>query len=189
MASTNIDEVFNKIETDFVKLSKNAAKSAANKAQKDIREKADEFITEYYKYKPTMYKNRKKALYKLVQDYYRETETAKGISIEFGVTYDPSKLGPHESNSWYHRSGTHWIPRDSGDFDFDSQNNGIPDSQWIVNKFWEGIHPSGKIGDDGGVKDEQTSDEKMQKFFDKELDDLVNTYMNKALLDAVSAYF
>lgn len=67
MADTNIDEIFSKIEKDFIELSQNAAKSAANKAQKDIRKKADKFIDEYYQYSPRMYKNRQKALYKLIQ--------------------------------------------------------------------------------------------------------------------------
>lgn len=189
MADTNIDEIFSKIEEDFVKLSKEAAKSAARKAQKDIRAKADKFIAEYYAYQPKMYKNRKHALYKIVQDYYEESESRNGISIEFGVKYNPSKLGDHHSNSWYRQSGTKWIPRLSGDFDFDSQNNGIPSPTWIVDKFWEGIHPSGKIGDDGGVADAQSSDEKMQQFFDAELNDLVMSYMNEALFDAVATYF
>ena len=47
MAATNIDEVFKKIEKDFVELSKTAARNAATKAQKDIAEKADRFIDEY----------------------------------------------------------------------------------------------------------------------------------------------
>lgn len=190
MADTNIDEIFSKIEKDFIELSKNAAKSAANKAQKDIRKKADKFIDEYYQYSPRMYKNRQKALYKLVQDYYSENETSNGINIEFGVKYDPSRImGIHKSNSWYHQSGTQWVPRNSGNFDFDSQNNGIPSATWITEKFWEGIHPSGKIGDDGGIRDAQSPDEKMQQFFDTELDDLVGQYISKALLDAVAAYF
>jgi hypothetical protein len=193
MAATNIDEVFAKIEKDFVELSKTAARSAATKAQKDIKEKADKFIDEYYAFKPKWYgKSRKKALYKLVQKYYQETQTKKGIVIEFGIQYTPSKIyGIHKSYSPYHQGGTKWISRANNpeSFHFDKGDNGIPEATWITDKFLEGIHPSGKLGDDGGVKDPQSPDEKMQKFFDKELGDLVMTYMNKNLLDLVKLYF
>lgn len=191
MAATNIDEIFDNIEKDFVKLSADAARSAANKAQKDIREKADRFIDEYYaSYQPKWYR-RKHTLYKLVQNYYKENKNRKGITIEFGVMYDASKIaGLHKSNSWWHQSGNEWISRfDKNRFNFDSQDNGIPSPEWITDKFLEGIHPSGKLGDDGGIKDSMSPDSKMQKFFDTELDDLVYGYMNKHLLDAVASYF
>ena len=190
MAATNIDEVFNKIEKDFVELSKTAARNAATKAQKDIAEKADKFIKEYYdSYKPKWYK-RKNALYKLVKKYYQETQTKKGIMIEFGVQYSPSQIqGVHKSYSYWHQRGGKWISRESNGFNFDTGDNGIPEPEWITEKFLEGVHPSGKLGDDGGIRDPQSPDEKMQKFFDRELGDLVMTYMNRYLLDSVKYYF
>lgn len=191
MAATNIDEIFSDIEKDFVKLSTDAARSAAIKAQKDIREKADRFIDEYYaSYQPKWYR-RKYALYKLVQNYYKERKNSKGIKIEFGVTYDASKIsGLHKSNSWWHQSGDEWISRaDKSRFNFNSQDNGIPSPEWITDNFLEGIHPSGKLGDSSGVKDSMSPDGKMQKFFDTELDNLIYGYMNKHLLDAVASYF
>lgn len=190
MASTNVDKIFRQIEKDFVKLAKEAAKEAANKAQKDVRQKADQFIDEYYdEYSPERYK-RKHALYKLVERVYKESESADGIMIEFGVKYNPSNItGVHKSNSWYRQGGTSWIPRLSGDFDFDSGNNGIPEAPWITEKFLSGIHPSGLIGDDGGIKKGKSPDEKMQEFFDIELDNKLQSYMNEALLSAVKKYF
>jgi hypothetical protein len=192
MAATNIDEVFKKIEKDFVELSKTAARNAATKAQKDIKEKADKFIDEYYRsYEPVWY-NRKKHLYKLVQKYYQEKQQKKGLVIEFGIQYTPSKIyGLHKSYSPYHKGGTKWVSRRNNprDFHFDAGDNGIPEATWITDKFLEGIHPSGKLGDEDGIKDRQSPDEKMQKFFDKELGDLVMRYMNKYLLDLVKYYF
>ena len=183
MAATNIDEIFKKIQEDFVELSKNAAKSAANKAQNDIREKADKFIDEYYEsYRPHIYK-RKHALYKLVQNYYKEVETTKGMTIEFGVKYDASKIkGIHHSGSWWHQSGDKWISKDSSRFKWDGQDNGIPEPEWITDQFLSGVHPWAQT-------DSKSPDEKMQDFFDKELEGLISTYMNKALFDAVSKYF
>lgn len=191
MATTNVDKIFAQIEKDFVELSKNAARNAANKAQEDIKQKADKFIDEYYKYDAKVYKRqRKHALYKLVEKYYEEKESPDGIMIRFGIIYNPSNIkGIHKSNSWYHQSGTEWIPRNSGNFDFDSQNNGIPSATWITEKFWEGVHPSGKIGDNDGVHDDQSPDQKMQAFFDTELNNLLKTYISKALLGAVKEYF
>lgn len=189
MASTNIEKAFRKIEKDFVKIAKEAAKDAAEMAQKDIRQKADEFIDEYYaEYQPEVYK-RKYALYKLVEGVYKERENAKGLTIEFGVLYNASNIsGVHESNSWYRQSGTRWIPRLSSDFDFDSSNNGIPEAPWIMDKFIHGIHPSGYIGESGGVKF-KSPDAKMQSFFDKQLNKRIKSYMNDALMRAVEKYF
>lgn len=192
MAATNIDEVFAQIEKDFVLLSQSAARGAANKAQKDIQKKADKFIDEYYaSYSPKWYR-RKKHLYKLIQRYYREDETSKGITIEFGIEYSSAKIrGLHKSYSYWHQGGGEWISRmkNADSFNFDSKNNGIPDADWITNKFLEGIHPSGILGDDGGAKDAQSPDEKMQKFFNEELSDIVMSYMNKNLLDLIKVYF
>ena len=168
MAATNIDEVFKKIEKDFVVLSEKAARSAATKAQKDIARKADKFIDEYYaSYKPAWYHNRKEALYDLVQEYYKEKDRKNGIVIEFGVQYVPSKIRRvHKSYSPYHKTGSKWVSRqrDKDSFHFDAGDNGIPEPEWITEKFLEGIHPSGKLGDDGGARDAQSPDEKMQKF-------------------------
>lgn len=184
MAGTDIEAIFSQIEKDFVKLSKDAARSAANKAQKDIQEKADKFVQEYYaSYRPHIYK-RQYALYKLVTPYYKEKETGNGIKIEFGVKYDASKIkGIHKSGSWWHKSGGSWksMWEDSG-FNGDSQNNGIPEPEWITENFLEGWHP-------WASQDAQSPDEKMQDFFDTKLDDMVSGYISKALLDAVSSYF
>lgn len=191
MAATNIDEIFNNIEKDFVKLSTDAARSAANKAQKDIREKADRFIDEYYASYDQKWYRRKYTLYKLVQNYYKESKNSKGLKIEFGVKYDASKIaGLHKSNSWWHQLGDEWISRsDKGRFNSNSQDNGILSPEWITNNFLEGIHPSGKLGDKDGIKDSMSPDDKMQNFFDTELDNLIYGYMNKHLLDAVASYF
>ena len=182
MAATNIDKIFKQIEEDFVELSKEAARSAANKAQKDIRLKADKFIDEYYaEYTPKIYK-RKYALYKLITKYYKERETTKGTKIEFGVEYRPSKIkGIHHSGSKLHKSGTKWISRHDSGFSWDSGDNGIPEPEWITERFLAGEHPWGDTF--------KSSDEKMQEFFDTELDNLVGGYMHEALYSAVEKYF
>jgi hypothetical protein len=183
MAGTNIDAVFAQIEKDFVELSKAAAKSAATKAQKDIQNKADKFVEEYYaSYRPHIYK-RQNALYKLVTPYYKEKETGSGMKIEFGVKYNSSKIkGIHKSSSWWHQSGGPWISKDNPSFHLDKGDNGIPDPEWITDQFLSGVHPWAQT-------DSQSPDEKMQNFFDAELDDLVNGYISTALLEAVSKYF
>ena len=192
MASTNIDRVFEQIKKDFVEISKAAARNAATKAQKDIKEKADRFIDEYYDYDPVWYHNRKKSLYKLVEKVYYEVPSQDGITITFGVRYNPSNIdGIHKSYSPRHKSGNKWISRerDKGQFKFDSGDNGIPEAEWITEKFIEGIHPSGKLGDEDGIRDLKSPDEKMQDFFDTELNNLVSSYMNKYLLSYIKTYF
>lgn len=191
MAATDIDKVFTQIEKDFVLLSKSAARGAATKAQKDIAVKADKFIGEYYaSYDPKWY-HRKYHLYKLVQKYYRETNTSKGIVIEFGIEYSSSKIrGLHQSYSWRHKSGNKWVSQymDKDSFHFDKGDNGIPEPEWITDNFLEGIHPSGNK-DEIGQKDNKSPDQKMQTFFNKELDGLVMKYMHKNLLNLVKIYF
>lgn len=183
MAATNIDEVFSRIEKDFIELSKNAARAAANKAQEDIKKKADQFISEYYNYKPVWYNRRKKALYKLVQRHYKEIQKNDGIIIEFGVKYDPSQIeGIHRSYSKMHQTGSKWFGRDDEGFKWESHNNGIPEAEWITDQFIEGIHPWAQT-------DPKSPDDKMQHFFNTKLENLVNTYMNKALLDSIKDYF
>lgn len=192
MAVTDIDKVFAQIEKDFVLLSQSAARGAANKAQKDIQKKADKFIDEYYaSYTPRWYR-RKKHLYKLVQRYYREDKTSKGIMIEFGVEYSASKIrGLHKSYSPYHQSGGAWVSRarDKDSFHFNAGDNGVPEAEWITNMFLSGAHPSGKLGDEDGIRDVMSPDRKMQQFFNTELQDLVMKYMHKNLLDLVKGYF
>ena len=189
MAKTNIDKIWKQIEKDFIGIVQNAAVEVAERAKDDIEDKANQFIDEYYsEYTPRRYK-RKMALKNLMEDYWEESKTKKGITIEFGIKYNPENIeGIHKSNSWYRQSGTVWNPRLSGDFDFDSANNGIPQARWITEKFLEGVHPSGKIGNDGGAKF-TSSDEKMQDFFDKELNNKIKSYMNEALLSAIKNYF
>ena len=192
MAATDIDKVFAKIEKDFVLLSQSAARGAANKAQKDIQKKADKFIDEYYaSYDPKWY-HRKCHLYKLVQRYYREDKTHRGILIEFGVEYSSSKIrGLHKSYSWRHQSGDAWVSRkrDEDSFHFNAGDNGIPEAEWITEKFLHGIHPSGKLGDEDNIEIKPSPDDKMQHFFNTELQDLVMSYMNKNLLDLAKGYF
>lgn len=190
MAATNLNEVFKQIEKDFIELSKNAARGAANKAQKDIVAKADQFINEYYdEYKPSKYK-RQKALFKLVQNYYKEKELKNGMKIEFGVEYNPSKIkGIHKSNSPYHQTGDKWISRNDSRFNWDGGNNGIPEPEWITNRFLAGEHPSGMVGDYNGIKIGRSPDEKMQNFFDTQLDSIIGEYMHSAMMNAVSKYF
>lgn len=194
MADINLNEFFKNIERDFVKLSEDAARTAANKAQKDIRTKADKFIAEYYLYRPAVYRDRRYALYHLVEDYYHETATASGIVIEFGVFYKPSNIrGVHRSKSKFHQSGRTWIPRNNEAFNFNTGNNGIPDHRWITDNFLDGVHPY-PYKKDGKweyteIEDSQSSREKMDQFFDIELEGLVLTYMNTALLNAIRSYF
>lgn len=196
MAFTNADAFFAQIEEDWAELSKRAAREAATKAQKDIREKADKFIKEYYAYNPKVYTNakRKKALYKLVEDFYEVTERPNGIEIEFGVTYNPENIkGIHRSNSRYHQSGDKWIsvrsPRGMSadiptlnDVIGSGSDNGIPEPEWITEQFLAGIHPWSAV-------DEQSPDEKMQDFFDTKIEDLINEYISSSLLNAIREYF
>ena len=190
MATTNINETFKQIEKDFIELSKEAARVAAKRAQSKIAIQADKFIADYYdEYQPSSYK-RQHALFKLIQNYYKEKIGKNGLAIEFGVEYNPSKIkGLHKSNSPFHQSGGKWIARNDSGFNFDAGDNGIPEPEWITNMFLSGRHPSGIVGDNDGIKVGRSPDEKMQDFFDTKLEELISEYMHTALMDAVATYF
>ena len=47
----------------------------------------------------------------------------------------------HYSGSQYHKYGDRWISQWDDDFDYDSDENGRPENSWILENFFEGIHP------------------------------------------------
>ena len=90
--------------------------------------------------------------------------------------------GLHRSSSRYHQSGNKWISRKSSNFNFNGSNNGIPEAEWITEKFLAGIHPwSGE--------DDESPDEKMQEFFDSELTTMLNDDIRSNMLSSVVKYF
>jgi hypothetical protein len=181
MAVKNIDAAFASIIKDCQTVAVEAVKNAAKKTQDDILKEADNYLQRYYTNypKPKRYK-RTKYLQNAITPVFEDRSTKNQISIEVGVEYDANKLKNHYySNSWYHQTGTHWIPRHSGDFDFDSKNNGIPEPEWIMNNFLEGIHPWAQT-------DNESTNSLMEEFFDVQLAGRIQQYIDEELFNAIT---
>lgn len=184
MAGKSIDDVFADILKDCKTVAVDAIKGAAKKTQKDILKEAHSCLDEYYKYKPKMYK-RTYQLQNAIIPVFEEYSTGDMISIEVGVDYDSAPLvGKYKSNSWYHQSGDKWIGKSSSGFDFDSQNNGIPDAEWILDNFLQGIHKWGD-GPNEYHQDAQSTDSLMEQFFESELPGRISQYVEEEVIEAI----
>ena len=179
MAVQGLDAAFAAIIKDCQAIAVEAVERAASKTQKDILKEADDYLQRYYRnYTPNRYK-RTYQLKNAIKPVFENKSGSNGISIEVGVEYNSGALKNYYSNSWYHQSGTHWISRDSGDFDFDSQNNGIPEPEWIMNNFLEGIHP-------GAQDDHESTNSLMEEFFDVQLAGRIEKYVQEELFAAIA---
>jgi hypothetical protein len=179
MAVKDIDAAFASIIKDCQTVAVEAVKNAAKKTQKDILKEADDYLQRYYNnYKPKKYK-RTHQLHKAITPVIEDRSTDKNVSIEVGVEYNSSMLKGYYSNSWYHQTGTYWIPRNNGNFDFDSQNNGIPEPEWILNNFLEGVHPWAQ-------DDNESTNSLMEDFFDVQLAGRIEKYVQEELFTAIT---
>lgn len=179
MAVQGLDAAFAAIIKDCQAIAVEAVKNAAKKTQKDILKEADNYLQRYYgNYTPKRYK-RTHQLKNAIKPVLEDHSTGNGTSIEVGVEYNSGTLKGYYSNSWYHQTGTHWIGRDSGDFDFDSRNNGIPEPEWILGNFLEGEHG-------GAHKDGESTNRLMQEFFDVQLAGRIEKYVQEELFAAIA---
>lgn len=179
---------FKSIVDDYQVVVSEAIKKAAAKAQEDIIKEADDYLQKYYAgHRPRRYK-RTYQLKNAIKPIFNDNSTSGTIDIEIGVRYDSNALrGAYHSNSWYHQSGTNWIGRNSADFDWDSQNNGIPQPEWIMDNFLLGIH---QWGDGDGEKKEHaatSTNTLMQEFFDIHLPKRIDEYTQTELLNAITS--
>ena len=190
--SQKLDKLFKQIQKNSEELAEQAMMAAANKAFELAKEEAENCLKNYLKKKPKIYKRRgdiplKKAL---VEGAPKLKTKGSSSTIIFGLRYDAEKFkGMYKSNSWYHQSGDKWVSRydDPEHFNFNGQNNGIPDSEWILNNYLDGKHPGWVNGKDYGWTDSTNPRETMKNFFEKELlakaPDLIYEAMTNAVIN------
>ena len=198
--SQNLDKLFKQIQKNSEKLAMDALMNAANEAFLLAKKEANNCLENYLKKKPKIYKRLTPSPLKNATLWLKPTLRTKGDScqIVFALRYDSTKIiGAYASTdekkgSWWHRSGGKWVSRvDSpDDFKWNSQNNGIPDSGWILDNYLEGIHPGWYVTPDGqrvdhGWTDAQKPKETMKNFFEKELYEKAGTLIYKAMQNAV----
>lgn len=134
--------LFTDLERKIIEMSKevcrNALVASAAEIKNDINVNICYRVSEAYysDYDPVSYK-RTESLY----DAWKITPFLTGDRVSFNLNLDSDRLPQHYSRSKYHQSGSTWISRYDDDFDFDSDDNGRPESAWILKNFFEGIHP------------------------------------------------
>lgn len=179
MAVQGLDAAFAAIIKDCQAVAVEAVKNAAKKTQKDIIKEADNYLQRYYSnYKPKRYQRThqlKNAIKPVIEDH----STGTSISIEVGVEYDSSALkGAYKSNSRWHQSGDVWKPVVSyTDF---SSDNGIPEPEWIMGNFLEGVHPWAQT-------DGESTNSLMEDFFDVHLAGRIEKYVQEELFAAITS--
>lgn len=178
MAVQGLDAAFAAIIKDCQDIAVEAVNNAAKKTQDDIIKEADDYLQKYYSnYTPKRYKRTyqlKNAIKPIIEDY----STGASLSVEVGVEYDASALkGAYKSNSRWHQSGGAWkTVTNYTDF---SADNGIPEPEWIMNNFLEGVHPWAQ--DDG-----ESTNSLMEEFFDVQLADRIEKYVQEELFAAIT---
>lgn len=175
---SNIDAIFDDMLDNYEEIALEAITDAAYKGQKDIYKEAKKYLQHYYKKKPKMYK-RTRNLKKAITPVFEDNTTSSVISITIGVEYDPEPLkGVYHSNSKFHKSGEPWVSRTKEEFNWDSEDNGIPGADYILDNFLIGKHGE-------AWEDSESTSSLMPDFFDGELQDRLNDYVKNSLFDAI----
>ena len=198
----DINAIFEDILNDTQSVAVAAIKNASKQVQKDVCEQAEKNLKAYYaSYNPKIYK-RTNRLRRAILPYYADKSNSKNICIEVGVQYNSGALvGAYKSNSWYHQSGDKWVGVGSDNFNFNSSGNGIPQPEWILNNFWEGIHPVTKVvkGLDGELGytydymyspvETESQYSMMERFYNTVLKDKIDGYVTSAIENAILSKF
>lgn len=176
----SIDDAFAAIIKDCQAVAVEAVKNAAKKTQNDIVKEADSYLQKYYSNypNPKMY-NRTYRLKRAIAPYWADRTGKNGVSIEVGVQYKSSALkGAYRSNSAWHQSGDVWKSVTEGS-PF-SSDNGIPEPDWILGNFLEGVHPWAQT-------DSEFTNTLMEEFFDTKLPGRIEQYVSEALFAAITS--
>ena len=198
----------NDLNAVFAQLAKQSEKMAVD-AMRDVAKKMNEMaiktarkcLNRYYaSYTPKRYK-RTNQLRKAISFSSNPKVMHRGgeYIISFFIKYDANKLkGLYHSNSWYHQSGDVWkpvmatwapdhiikgLPSDiRQDIRNDwGQNNGIPEPEWILNNYLQGIHP-------WGGTDAESTYTTMTRFFDKDLPSKAGDMIHEEMQDAIIGF-
>lgn len=191
MAVQGLDAAFAAIIKDCQAVAVEAVKNAAKKAQTDILKEADTYLQKYYGNYPNPKRYRRThRLKRAILPYWSDKSGRDRITIEVGVQYKSSALkGAYKSNSRFHQSGDVWRSITStNDYSLNipspdkiqkfGADNGIPEPDWILNNFLEGVHPWAQT-------DGESTNSLMEEFFDKELPNRIEQYIQEGLFGAI----
>lgn len=199
----NLEQALNDIINNAVDIANDVVRNVGGKVKTDIYDKANKTLEAYYAdYTPHIYK-RTYSLKRAIKPYTQEMQSGGMLTLEIGVEYDSSRLdGIYESNSYYHQDGGSWVSRYNNNFDHSGTSNGIPEADWILNNFLEGLHPittvSKTVSKNGKTSKKYTYSpysgathplKLMQEFVDREIEPKVQAYVQEELWNVISDYF
>jgi ribosomal protein L22 len=198
----DLSAAFAQIEKQSKQMAIEAMREVANKMHKMAIKTAKDCLKRYYaSYKPKRYK-RTDQLKKAIGASAKPKEVRRGdiYTISFFIKYDANKLkGLYHSNSWYHQSGDVWKPvmltwapdhlvkglaHDSMMDDLRrgyGQNNGVPEPEWILNNYLQGIHPWGQT-------DAESTDTVMTRFFQQDLPNKAGDMIYAEMQDSIVGF-
>lgn len=130
------------LERKIIMMSQEVCRNALVAASSEIKIDIDSEIC--YRVSDAYYQDYNPSRYKRIESLYNAwkiTPLLKGQNIVFNLNLDSDRLPQHYSRSKYHQSGSTWISRYDDSFDFDSDDNGTPENSWILQNFFEGVHP------------------------------------------------
>lgn len=194
----SIDDIFGEILEAIDEVSKEAINIGAKRVQEKIKDKAKESLLNYYKWKPKRYKRLGPSVLGRVIRPYKKTKAGASVtSVEVGVRYDASWIeGLHKSNSRFHQSGGEdWkiVPASVRRSDA-SGSYGVPNSEWIMENFIQGLHPIPlyNFGSDQYSmtykEDAQSTQTLMTKYIESsELESEINEIFQECFVDAIMA--
>lgn len=188
--SQDLNKLFKQIQKSSEAMGIAAMQDAANKAFDLAKDKAKTCLETYYKKKPKIYKRTKQLKSAIKTGKPKLKEVGDKCRISFSILYDASYLvGKYKSKSDFHQSGDKWISRfdEPKKFNFNGDNNGIPDANWILDNYLKGIHPGWYKGKNHGWEDgeQNSTDYMMTQFFEKELFEKASELIYESMHDAV----
>lgn len=134
----SLEQAIDNVSKQLNNITRQTAKDVARKLKEDMRKQAKTVVKHYYdSYRPEWY-SRTYALY----HSYKVLNETRDNKVSVIVEFDPLLIqGEHQSHSQYHQSGDVWKSIDWPDETPTGNNYGIPGAEWILNNFWEGLHP------------------------------------------------
>jgi hypothetical protein len=160
--SRTLDEAIEEVFKDYKKAIRTAAQEATEKARDDLHANAVSCLVKYYEdYDPTSYNRTYHLIDSFVPYASPVQETAGGFECAAGVEFDPTRI-----------------------FYVGSKQYNPADSEWILENFWNGIHPrtdGSRIVGGGNYEAEKhqgsfVPSEEMQKFIDNYYDTFDRNY-------------
>ena len=185
----NLNSKFGSISKNSKSLAMAAMQAAAQRAFEMSVKKAETCLQQYYRWTPSVYRRTGTLKGAIKPHAPRMSGGGKTHSITFSIEYNSSLIeGAYQSNSWYHQSGGDW--KSVAQYQSFTQDNGTPDSGWIVENYLHGIHPryvgtpqTGIVNK--SVQDGITTMTEMTKFFQGELPGVVSGIIQDAMSEVI----